>query len=176
MQKRLFGIAAMAATTAVLVVPSGAGATKAGDKTFAQTFPVASRLCTDVAAGKRPRLKAVAETILADCTTLETNFSTVKSSILATRASTATQIAADKALINAACPAPATEKPKPACVNARKTQTKAIGALRKALTAAARNYYKTVESDRRSFWHSIKLLRPLAHIHADKPIQTPKNP
>src|SRR5438552_2548299 len=51
MPKRLLGATAITATVAALALPAIASATtRAGDKTFQQTYPVASRLCTEVAA------------------------------------------------------------------------------------------------------------------------------
>ena len=168
MAKRVLGTAAIAATTAMLVVPSVAGA-RAGDRTFAQTYPVASHLCTEVAAGKRPRLKKVAATVLADCAALQANFTAAQTAVLATRASIASQVAADAALIKAACPQ--SQVGKPACENARHSENAAISSLHAQGRAAARLYYKTIEANRHTFWHAIHLLLGASHLPADKPIK-----
>ena len=168
MTKRVLGAVAIAATTAMLL-PSFASATSAGDRTFAQTYPVASRLCTEVALGKRPHLKSVAAKVTEDCTALQTKFTTAQTAVLATRAAVAAQIAADETLITAACPKSMIGKP--SCHNARLSEGAAIAALRAQRRAAAHLYYKTVETNRRAFWHAIKLLRGLSHVPADKPIK-----
>ncbi len=168
MSKRVLGAAAIAATTATLAIPSVAGA-NAGDRTFAQTFPVASRLCTEVAAGKRPHLKAIAPMIATDCATLLANFTAAQTAVLAARTSLGAQIAADQALKAAACP-PALER-KASCLNAKHTENAAIHALKVQRRNASRLYYKTIESDRGAFWHAIKQLRGLLHVQTDKPIR-----
>ena len=104
---RLAGVAAVA-MAAALAFPGVAGA-KAGDRTFQQTFPGASQLCANVAAGKGgKRLKRFAPQVLADCATLQSSFTAAQSAVLAARAALAPQIAADRAAILAACPAPKT--------------------------------------------------------------------
>jgi hypothetical protein len=172
MPKRILGAAAIAATTAYLMVPSVAAA-KAGDRTFQQTFPVASRLCTEVAAGKRPHVKSIAPSILEDCATLEANFKTAQTAVLTARATIGAQIASDKALVTAACPPP--QVGKPACESVRKTQRAAIKTLRNQQIAAVHTYYKTIETDRRAFWHDIRKLRGLAHIKGDARIHIHDN-
>lgn len=171
MPKRLLGVAAIAAMTAALMLPSAAGAAiKAGDKTFQQTFPVASRLCTEVAAGKRKHLVSVSAAVLANCSTLQGNFTTGQTAVLTARTTITTQISADRAAIHAACPTPADEL-KPACVSARHSNSAAIKTLRIQLLAATHVYYKTIETDRRAFWAAIKVLRPARHLAPDKPIK-----
>src|SRR5438270_296659 len=64
MPKRLTGAAAIESMIAALALPSLASAgTRAGDRTFPQTFPVASKLCDEVAAGKRKHLVSVAAAV-----------------------------------------------------------------------------------------------------------------
>jgi hypothetical protein len=163
MPKRVLGAAAIAATTA-LMVPSVASA-RAGDKTFQQTYPVASHLCTEVAAGKRPRLKAVSATVLENCATLEATFKTAQTTVLAARASIGAQIAADEALKKTTCAPPS--EGTPACASVRHTQNAAIRVLRLQKVAAVHSYYKTVETSRRAFWHAIRQLRGLTHAKGD---------
>jgi hypothetical protein len=170
MPKRLLGVAAVASITAALVLPSAASAgNKAGELTYQQTFPVASKLCTDVAAGKKKHLIPVTTQVLAACETLNTNFTTAQTAVVAARTTLKADIAADRALIKAACP-PATKLLRPACTSARHTEQAAISVLRAELLAAVHGYYKTIEADRRAFWATIKALRPARHIAADKPI------
>jgi len=172
MAKRLTGVAAIAATMVAVALPSVASAgVKAGERTFSQSFPVASKFCERAAAGKeRKALVPFAATILADCETLKTNFATAQTTVATTRTTVRAQIAADKAAITAACPTPASTT-HTACVNARHTEGLAIKALHSQLLIAVHTYYKTVEADRRAFWAEIKAVRPLHHAAADKPIK-----
>jgi type II secretory pathway pseudopilin PulG len=171
MLKRLVGAAAIASMLAALALPSFASAsTKAGERSFAQTFPVASKLCNEVTLGKRKHLIPVATAILADCATLNTNFTGAQTAVVTSRTTIAPQIAADRSAIKTACPTPS-DQLKPACVSARHTQNAAIKVLRSELLAAVHAYYKTIESNRHTFWAAIKTLRPLRHAVGDKPIK-----
>ncbi len=172
MPKRLLGAATIAATIAALALPSLASANiRAGDKTFQQTFPVASHLCTEVAAGKRKHLIPVAATVLADCAALQANFTTAQTAVLTARTTIKAQIAADRHTIALACPKP--DGAQPACVNTRHAQNAAIRVLRFQMLAAVHLYYKSTEADRRAFWAEIQALRPVRHLHLapDKPIK-----
>jgi hypothetical protein len=171
MVKRLLGVAAISATTAALIIPSVAGAgIKAGELSFQRTFPVASKLCANVAAGKNKHLQKVATQVLADCETLKTEFATAQTTVVTTRTTLKAQIAADHAAIKAACPG-GDKDVHPACVSTRHSEHLAIVALRSQLIAAIHTYYKTVEADRRGFWSEIKALRPARHLSPDKPIK-----
>jgi hypothetical protein len=173
MPKRLLGAVAVASTTVALALPAFAGATvHAGERSFPQTFPVASHLCTEVAAGKRKHLASVSAAVAADCATLQSNFTAAQTAVVTTRTTIRAQIAADKSTIAAACPKP-TNNVQPACLNTRHAQNIAIAALRSQMLAAVHLYYKTIESDRRAFWAEIKALRPARHLHLvpDKPIK-----
>jgi hypothetical protein len=164
---RFAGVAALA-TGVALALPGGAGA-KAGDRSFQQTFPVASQLCANVAAGKGgKRLKRFASRVLAQCATLESTFTTAQSAVLAARAALTPQIAADRAVIVAACPTPTT--PSAACLQARAVNKPAIKALRRQLVRAAHRYYRTIEAARLRFWRAIRALPGERHVHADAPI------
>jgi len=172
MAKRQMGVAAIASTMLALALPSAASAgNKAGERTFSQSFPVASKLCENVETGKeRKAFVPFAASILADCATLKANFGTAQTTVVTARTTIRAQITADKAAITTACPTPADDT-KPACVNARHAERRAIKALRGQLLVAVHTYYKTVEADRHVFWTAIKALRALQHAVADKPIK-----
>jgi hypothetical protein len=165
---RLFGTIAVAATAVSLAIPGVAGA-KAGDKTFQQTYPLASKVCAKVAAGTESKhLKRFAAQVTADCTTLLTGFTTAQSTVIAARATLTAQIAADRALTAAACPTPHNQ---PAtCFPTRAGDDAAIEALNKQLAHAIRHYYRTIEAGRDHFWKAIKALPGERHVHADAPI------
>jgi len=170
MPKRLLGVTATAATVAALALPAAANAgSHAGERTFQQTYPVASSLCTSVAAGKRPRLKSVTAAVLADCAALQSNFTAAQTAVVTARTTLKAEIAADSHAIALACPTP--KDGAPACVSVRHAQTAAIDVLRAQKLAAVRVYYKTIEADRHAFWSAIKTLRGLRHVTPDKAIK-----
>src|SRR4029077_4860547 len=172
MAKRLLGVVAIASTTLAVALPSVASAgNNAGERPFPQSFPIASKLCENTAAGKEPKgLVPFAASILADCATLKANFATAQTTVVTARTTLRAQIKADRAAIAAACPTPAANT-HTACVNARHTEGLAIKALHNQILSSIHTYYKTVEADRHAFWAAIKALRPLRHAVADKPIK-----
>jgi hypothetical protein len=165
---RMVGAVAVAATTVSLAIPGVAGA-KAGDKTFQQTYQIASKLCARVAAGTEGKhLKRFAASVMADCTTLESSFAIARSRVLAARATLAPQIAADRAVITAACPLPNDQQP--ACVQTRTQFESAIDVLRRRLVHAVHHYYRAVEAARDRFWNAIREIPGERHIFEDLPI------
>lgn len=164
---RLVGIVAVTAAIAPLAVPSAAGA-RAGDRTFQQTYPVASQLCANVAAGKAKHLKRFAPQVLADCAVLQNAFNAAHSTVLAARAATAVAITADRAVIAAACPKPLTHRP--LCDRTRDPELRAIAALERQQIRAARRYYRTIEANRRIFWRAIRALPGERRVREDAPI------
>jgi hypothetical protein len=164
---RLLGAVAVAATAALLAIPSAASA-RAGDRTFPETYPVASKLCTEVAAGKRKRLQRFAPRVLADCAVLQGGFTAAQSEELAARATLGNVVAADRAAIVTACPPPLVGHPQ--CENTRTTEDIAIGALRRQLADSARRYFRVVEAHRLVFWREIHAIPGQRHLPADLPI------
>jgi hypothetical protein len=165
---RFFGSIAAAAIAATLVFAGTAGA-KAGERTYQQTYPVASQLCANVAAGKGPkRLRPFAAQVLADCATLNSGFTAAQNAVLAAQASFTSGLAADKAAIAAVCTPPVNNHP--LCRSTRRSENAAIAALRREHTAAVHLYYTTIEANRRAFWAAIHSLPGGKGIPADKPI------
>jgi hypothetical protein len=162
---QLLGAAAIAVFLAIPGVASG----KAGEATFQHTYPVASRLCANTAAGKESRrLKLFATQVLADCTTLQSGFTAAQTAVLAARATITPQIAADRKKIDAACPTPADQHP--ACVGVRAHEGAAIEVLKHQMVLAAHHYYRSIEMGRVHFWRAISALPGEAHIHEDAPV------
>jgi hypothetical protein len=175
LRRRLLGAAAVSACAISLAVPALAGAAtpKAGEKTFQQTYPLASKLCASVVAGTEGKhLKRFATQILADCTTLQTAFTAAQSTVLAARTTLTAQITADRAVVTTACPTP--KDTAVLCLQTRSQENKAIAALRAQRLLAVRHYYKTVEANRAAFWHAIRALPGEGHAHADQPIPVAK--
>ena len=167
--KRFPGAIGAAAITATLAFAGVAGA-KAGERTYQQTYPVASQLCANVAAGGGPkRLRPHATQVLVDCTTLQNGFNAAQSAVLAAQASFTSGLAADQAAIAAVCTPPVADRP--LCRRTRRSERLAITALRGEHHAAVRLYYRTIEANRRAFWAAIRGLPGGANIPADTPIQ-----
>ena len=165
---RLSGSVVAATLAATLAITGTAGA-KAGDRSYQQTYPFASRLCAHVAAGKGPiHLRPVAAQVLADCATLKSGFTAAQSAVLAAQASFASGLAADRAAIAAACTPPV--KNRPLCRSTRRSEHAAIVALRREHTAAVHLYYKTIEANRRAFWAAIRSLPGGKGVPVDRPI------
>jgi hypothetical protein len=165
---RMAAAVAALAATAALALPAAAGA-KAGDRTFQQTYPMASLLCAKVAAGTEGKhLKRFATQVLADCTALQSGFTAAQSTVLAARAALTPQIVADRAAITAACPTPGAQSAP--CVHARSINELAIHKLRHQLRHASRRYWRTIELNRRHFWNAIRGLPGERRVHQDLPI------
>jgi hypothetical protein len=165
---RLSGSIAAATIAATLAIAGPAGA-KAGEHTYQQTYPFASRLCAHVQAGKGPiHLRPFAAQVLADCATLKSGFAAAQSAVLAAQASFASGLAADRAAIAAACTPPV--KNRPLCRTTRRSEHAAIAALRHQHTAALHLYYTTIEANRHTFWAAIRSLPGGKGIPTDRPI------
>ncbi|TMK23633.1 MAG: hypothetical protein E6G62_11480 [Actinobacteria bacterium] len=167
--RRQLGAVAVLASAISLAVPGVAGATgpKAGDRTFQQTYPLASKVCASVAAGTEGKhLKRFAAQVLADCTALQSGFTAAQSTVLAARV--AQQIAADRAATMAACPKP-NDQP-PVCLQTRRQNNAALVTLKHQLVRAAHRYYRTIEASRDRFWKAIRALPGEGHVHEDEPV------
>jgi hypothetical protein len=166
--RRLIGAVVAAATAASLAIPAVAGA-RAGDLTFVETYPRASRLCASVAAGKHKHLQRFAAQVQADCAVLQNGFTAAQSAVLAERAVLTTALGADRAALALACP-PALAS-RPACENTRDVEHRALVALRRQRIHAARRYYKAIEAGRDVFWRAIHALPGEGRVRADAPIE-----
>jgi hypothetical protein len=161
---RLLGVVAVTASAAFLAIPSAASA-KAGDRSFQETYPLASKLCTEVVAGKRKRFQRFAPRVLADCARLQTGFTAAQSEVLAARATLGSAIAVDRAAVVAACPAPLVGHPP--CERVRDSEHPLIVALRRQLVDASRRYWRVVEAHRMVFWRAIHAIPGARHLPAD---------
>src|SRR5438067_2238412 len=100
---RLGGVAAAVTIAGSLGVCPSAGAL-AGKRSFAQTYPLASKLCADIARGAGPKhLRRSPARVLGDCSTLQGSFLAARANVLAAEASIGAQIAAQHAAAALAC-------------------------------------------------------------------------
>lgn len=154
--RRTLGSAAAAAAITALALPGAAGAT-AGKASFAQTYPVASRLCTEASRGAGPkRLRHSRAQVIADCSQLQANFNAARASALATKAALAAQGAAARAGLAAPCTG--TGKAKLACDKSHATDRAMLAQLGRQRIRAAHLYYDSIEASRKAFWASIRAL------------------
>jgi hypothetical protein len=153
---RLAGAIAAAAAAALLLLP-GAAYARAGDLSFQQTYPKASTLCADIAAGKgHPKLAPSAPQVLTDCALLQNEFNVATADVLATRASLD---AVRTSLRTAALTTCAHREHSRACHRARRRQHRFAHVLLRERIGAAHLYFTRVELARRTFWTSIRMLR-----------------
>jgi hypothetical protein len=154
--RRTFGSAAAAAAIAALALPGAAGAS-AGKRSFAQTYPVASRLCAAVSSGKGPRrLHRSTARVLADCSMLQGNFTAATAAVLATDAALTAQAAPARAALAVMCTG--NDKAKLACLKAHDADRAVLAQLRRQRVHAAQIYYESLETSRKAFWSAIRAL------------------
>jgi hypothetical protein len=160
--------AGVAATLATLAV-SGVASAKAGDKTFEQTYPRASQLCTNVAQGQGPkRLRPHAAQVAAACAKLRATFDPASAQVKQAQSDFAAGVASARARIQAAC-APLV-KDRATCRQTRRAERGVIASLRRQHKAAVRAYRTTIEAGRRTFWSTIRLLAGGRAAPEDGPI------
>jgi hypothetical protein len=156
---------AVAAILATLGI-AGVASAKAGDRTFEQTYPVASGLCAKAVAGTLPkRLEPQAAQVTTACNTLQSAFGPLQTTVKNAEAQYAAGLAAVKASIQSACVTKG-----PACRTARiqgRAQKRNLRVLRHL---AVRTYYVNIEANRRTFWATIHALRGGRSIKADPSI------
>lgn len=147
----------------------GVAAASAGHRSFEKTYPLASRLCANVAKGSGPKhLRSSAVKVLADCATLEASFKASQLTVLSADSSIAQARAAQRSSVLSACAGTLVHKP--SCDRARHKARKAIVNLEQQRIRAAHTYYVAVETARRAFWKAIHALPGGGGIQADKPI------
>jgi hypothetical protein len=169
-RKRAASIALVTCVFTLGICASALAAKRAGERTFEETYPVASRLCARVAAGTEGRrLKLFATRVSADCAALESNFTAAQTAVLATRAAISAQIASERDAINAACTA-TVKAVRPLCRSTRHSDESALRSLRRQMHAAAKRYYRTAEAGRQRFWNDISSLRGGHHVRTDAPV------
>jgi hypothetical protein len=167
MVNRAFGGAVVVATIVALAFPALASA-KAGDRSFAQTYPYASALCAKVAAGQTPpKLKGSEAKVSQACATLQNAFGPLQTAVQAANSQLRSGIQNERATVKQACQ-PGAVRAK--CREARRNGRLMIASLRRQHRAAVRLYYTSIETNRRKFWATIRALRGGASITPDQPI------
>ena len=155
MHKRLIGC--VAGACALTLAASGQAIARAGDRTAAETYPVATDLCQRAAAGNLgARLEASRSQVLADCDALVNAYGPLVSTVDAAESQELATIAAQRSLVASACAKPVADRA--ACQAARATAITTDGAARTTLRTAVLAYHTAVENNRQTFWSAIEAL------------------
>ncbi len=156
MRRKMPGIAG-AVVVASLAVSSSALA-RAGDRTAAQTYPVATALCARAHAATLPtKLAPHSAAMISACDTLVNAFTPLQSTVDAAEAAFLTTVSDQKALVAAACKRPVSDHA--ACLTARDTKRTAIAAAANTRLSAVTAYHQAIEANRTTFWSTIQALR-----------------
>jgi hypothetical protein len=148
---------------ALLILPAAASA-RPGQRSFNRTYPVASRLCTNVAGGAGPtKLRADKAQVAALCTTLGTSFTTAQTTYFNTVTPIKQQVIALRAQVHEAC----AMRPSAACKTARKQARTTLAGLRAQVRTAASTYRTSIQTARHTFWNAIHALRGGAGLPTD---------
>lgn len=160
MRRQVLGI--VGAAIAVSLTVPGSALARAGDRTFADTYPVASALCVRAAAHPAalgPKLEPNAAAVVAACQTLDNPFLTIVSTVDAAEATLLNTISAQKLLVASACPRPVPASEKAACEAARATAHTTDTNARTTEQAAVTAFHTSIEANRTTFWSTIGSLR-----------------
>ena len=156
MQLKTLGIAG--ATVALALTVTTSAFARAGDRPFAQTYPVASALCVKAHAGTLgSKLEPQAAAVITACDTLENAYGPLVSTVDAAEATYLSVVSKQKGLVTAACPKPVTNQS--ACAAARATAKSTIATARSTEQAAVTAYHTAIEANRTTFWSTISALR-----------------
>ena len=159
--------AGLASALLLLAVPSAASAAPGG-RTFQQTYPVASHLCSEATLPKS--LQGEQAQVASDCTTLQTSYNAAVTTGQAAEASFAAAVEAARAAAQAACtPAPTTQAGHLACREARAKARQEVRSQRTGLRLALRQFHLSIEQARVTFWTAIHGLRGGSSIPGDNP-------
>ena len=156
MRRPILGIL-MTAVAVSLTLTASAFA-RAGDRTFADTYPVASALCVKAHAGTLgSKLEPNAAAVITACDTLENAFPPLVSTVDGAEATELSTLSAQNAAVATACPKPVTDPA--ACRGARETRRSTDAAARLTLVGAVGAFHASVEANRVTFWTTVSTLR-----------------
>jgi hypothetical protein len=156
MHLKTLGIAG--AALALTLTATTSAFARAGDRPFAETYPVASALCARAHAGTLgSKLEPQAGAVMMACNALENPYGTLVSNVDAAEATYLTVVSTQKGLVTAACPKPVTNQT--ACSDARATAKSTIAAAKMTEQTAVTAYHTAIEANRTTFWNTISALR-----------------
>ena len=148
---------------ALLILPAAASA-RPGQRSFDQTFPVASRLCMNVAHGFGPnRLLPSSNAVGMLCTTLSASYTSALTTFNTTVGPIKTEVINLRAQTRSTC----LTQSRPKCAQARAAARVTLAELRGQVRTAASTYRTSIQTARHTFWNAIHLLPGGIGIHAD---------
>ena len=156
MRRMQVGTAAGACVLA-LVTAQGAFA-RAGERTAAQTYPVASALCVKARNNALPPRLATSDTaVRTACDTLLNAYGPLVSSVDSAESTLLSTLSTQRGLVAAACTRPVANRA--ACHAARASALSVDRAARTTEIAAVARFHASVEANRNTFWTTIQSLR-----------------
>jgi hypothetical protein len=154
-----------------LCAATAAGASP-GTRTFEQTYPIASHLCSEVQAGQLPKgLQASSAQLAQACSTLQSSFGQAQSTVVAADNQLSAALQADRAHVQSVCQQARQAHARGVCQQARQAFIAQARALRAQMKAANQQYYTAVEAARKTFWSTVHSLRGGRHVPGDAPIK-----
>lgn len=161
------------ASALILLALPGVASAAPGSRSFQQTYPVASQLCSEATLPKS--LQGEQSQVSSDCATLQSSYSAAVAAGQSAEASFAAAVQAARSAAQAACtPAPTTVAGQLACTRARLKAAREVAAQRVGLRLALRQFHLSIEQARVTFWTAIHQLRGGASTPGDTP--TPNAP
>jgi hypothetical protein len=161
------------ASALILLALPGVASAAPGSRSFEQTYPVASNLCSE--ATLPASLQGQQAQVSSDCTTLQNAYNAAVAAGQSAEASFAAAVQAAHSAAQAACtPVPTTAAGRAACRQARAKARAEVAAQRVGLRLALRQFHLSIEQARVTFWTAIHNLRGGASIPGDSP--TPNAP
>ena len=146
------------AAIAVMLTVTASASARAGDRSLAETYPVATELCAKAhTATLPPRLESKVASVIVACNTLENAFAPLVVTVDAAEAQFLSTVAAQRALVAAACTKPV--KDHAACESARATARTTDRAALATRQAAVLAFHTAIEANRTTFWTTIAALR-----------------
>ena len=146
------------AVVAVALGAAPAALARAGDRTVAETYPVATALCVKAQSNTLPpRLAPQAAAVVTACDALSNGFPPLVTTVDAAESTFLQTVSDQKALVATACAKPVSNHA--ACREARTTAQGTIRAAHLTEVAAISLFHAGVESNRTAFWTTIQTLR-----------------
>ncbi len=150
--------ASTAGVCALALVTAGGAFARAGDRTAAETYPVASGLCVKAHNDVLPiKLASRKTSVLAACVTLLNAYGPLVATVDAAQSTLLGTLSTQKGFVGVACTKPVASVT--ACHKARATALSVDTAARRTEIAAVAQFHASVEANRSTFWTTLQSLR-----------------
>ena len=144
--------------TACALASAGTAFARAGDRSVAQTYPVATALCVKARNSALPKgLVANRAGVLAVCDRLDNAFGPLVTTVDNAEAAYLATLGQQRSLVAAACTRPVASRA--ACTDARHTAHRTDAATLATRVAAVAAFHAAVEANRATFWTTVAGLR-----------------